>query len=55
MEGNIGDLNALARKYQEQVEMLQGQLDEARKNLTIVSQAIELLRRGRERGTRKIV
>lgn len=54
MEGNIRDLNALARKYQEQVDLLQGQLDEARKNLTVVSQAIDLLRREGNEGQEKL-
>lgn len=45
MDGDVKDLNALARKYQEQVDLLQGQLEEAKKNLAIVFQAIDLLRR----------
>lgn len=45
MDGNIKDLTSLARKFQKQVDSLQIQLDEARKNLTIVSQAVALLQR----------
>jgi hypothetical protein len=43
MEGNRVDLEHLVRKYQEQVDSLQRQLDEAKGNLSVVSQALALL------------
>ena len=45
MEEHMADLNVLAKKYQEQVDSLQGQLDEARRKFTVVSEAIQLLKR----------
>jgi hypothetical protein len=45
MDGEIRDLSSLEKKYQEQVDYLQKQLEEARTNLTVVSQALALLRK----------
>jgi len=45
MEGHVSDLNLLLKKYRAQVESLQEQLSEASKNLNVVSEAIELLKR----------
>jgi hypothetical protein len=43
MEGNRMDLENLARKYQDQVDLLQRQMEEARGNLSVVMQALALL------------
>jgi len=45
MEGHMPDLNLLVKKFQERIESLQGELEGAKKNLTVVLEAIELLKR----------
>jgi hypothetical protein len=45
MEENMTDLNLLAKRYQEQIQSLQGQLDEAKRKFTVISEAKELLKR----------
>lgn len=39
------DLNVLAKRYKEQVDSLQGQIEEAKRKFVVVSEAIELLKR----------
>lgn len=41
----MDDLNILAKRYREQVDSLQVQLDETIRKLTVVSEAIELLKK----------
>ncbi len=45
MEEHMTDLNILAKKYREQIESLQNHLDEAKRKFTVVSDAIELLKK----------
>lgn len=45
MKEHMADLNGLAKKYREQIESLQNQLEEAKRKFTVVSEAIELLKR----------
>lgn len=45
MEEHVGDLAILEKRYAELVETLETQLQEARRKLTIVSNAIELLKK----------
>jgi len=43
----MSDLSVLAKKYRERVEGLEKELEEARKNLNVVTEVIELLKKER--------
>jgi len=42
---NMTDLSLLAKRYQEQMQSLQTQIDEVKRKFTVVSETIELLQR----------
>ena len=43
MEEHAGDLSVLSKKYKEQVQALESQLAEAKRRLSVVTEAVELL------------
>jgi hypothetical protein len=45
MQEHMADLSILSKKYQERVESLEKELQEAKRKFTVVSEAIELLKR----------
>jgi hypothetical protein len=45
MKEHMADLNILAKKYHELIESLENQLVEAKRKFTVVSEAIELLKK----------
>lgn len=45
MQEHMADLSVMAKKYQERIEVLEKELQEAKRKLSVVSEAIELLRK----------
>lgn len=45
MQEHMADLSIMAKKYQERIESLEKELQEAKRKFTVVSEAIELLRK----------
>ncbi len=45
MKEHMTDLNVLAKKYNDIIKSLEGQIDEARKKAAVVSEALELLKK----------